>query len=242
MTVYPSKITAGETASITVNLKNVKNQSGEYFLSLWVNDQVHETKRVVIAPNYTVAIRFDINPTNPGKYSLRVDSFKGELTVDAAPVVPTPVAMPVIVTVAATPTATPTATPVPPTATPIPTAVPAPVYVPPVVIVPTVVPTATPTPVPVVIPVAIPPVVATTGPTPEVIEIKPTAVPAVVVPTVVAPPTAVPPTATPTPTPIPEVKETPSGSNMFLIAGIVLVVLLVVAGIAIYKFVLAKNN
>ena len=241
MTVYPAKITAGETASITVNLKNVKNQSGEYFLSLWVNDQVHETKRVVIAPNYTVAIRFDINPTNPGKYSLRVDSFKGELTVDAAPVVPTPVAMPVIVTVAATPTATPTATPVPPTATPVPTAVPPP-YVPPVVVVPTVVPTATPTPVPVVIPVAIPPVVATTVPTPEVIEIKPTAVPAVVVPTVVAPPTAVPPTATPTPTPIPEVKETPSGSNMFLIAGIVLVVLLVVAGIAIYKFVLAKNN
>ena len=241
MTVYPAKITAGETASITVNLKNVKNQSGEYFLSLWVNDQVHETKRVVIAPNYTVAIRFDINPTNAGKYSLRVDSFKGELTVDAAPVVPTPVAMPVIVTVAATPTATPTATPVPPTATPVPTVVPPP-YVPPVVVVPTVVPTATPTPVPVVIPVAIPPVVATTVPTPEVIEIKPTAVPAVVVPTVVAPPTAVPPTATPTPTPIPEVKETPSGSNMFLIAGIVLVVLLVVAGIAIYKFVLAKNN
>ena len=242
MTVYPAKITAGETASITVNLKNVKNQSGEYFLSLWVNDQVHETKRVVIAPNYTVAIRFDINPTNAGKYSLRVDNFKGELTVDAAPVIPTPVAMPVIVTVAATPTATPTAIPVPPTATPVvPTAVPPPVYVPPVVVVPTVVPTATPTPVPVVIPVAIPPVVATAVPTPKVIEIKPTAVPAVVVPTV-TPPTAVPPTVPPTATPIPEVKETPSGSNMFLIAGIVLVVLLVVAGIAIYKFVLAKNN
>ncbi len=236
MTVYPAKITAGETASVTVNLKNVKNQSGEYFLSLWVNDQVHETKRVVIAPNYTVAIRFDIKPTNAGKYSLRVDSFKGDLTVDAAPVVPTPVAMPVIVTVAATPTATPTAIPVPPTATPIPTAVPAPVYVPPVIIVPTVAPTAIPTatPVPAVIPVAVP-VVPTVAPTPKVIEIKPTAVPAVE-------PTVVPPTVTPIPSPTPEVKETPSGSNMFLIAGIVLVVLLVVAGLAIYKFVLAKNN
>ena len=241
MTVYPAKITAGETASVTVNLKNVKNQSGEYFLSLWVNDQVHETKRVVIAPNYTVAIRFDIKPTNAGKYSLRVDSFKGELTVDAAAVVPTPVAMPVIVTVAATPTATPTAIPVPPTATPIPTAVPAPVYVPPVIIVPTVVPTATPTPVPVVIPVAVPVVPTAVVPTPKVIEIKPTAVPAAVVPTV-APPTAVPPTVTPAPTAIPEVTEAPSGSNMFLIAGIVLVILLVVAGMAIYKFVLAKNN
>ena len=235
MTVYPAKITAGETASVTVNLKNVKNQSGEYFLSLWVNDQVHETKRVVIAPNYTVAIRFDINPTNAGKYSLRVDSFKGELTVDKAPklTVATPVSMPVIVTGAATPAATPTATPVPSTATPIPTAVPAPVYVPPVIIVPTVVPTATPTPVSVVIPTAV-------VPTPKVIEIKPTAVPAAVVPTVA--PIVVPPTVTPVPTAIPEVTEAPSGSNMFLIAGIVLVVLLVVAGMAIYKFVLAKNN
>jgi len=240
MTVYPSKITAGETASVTVNLKNVKNQSGEYFLSLWVNDQVHESKRVVIAPNYIVAIRFDIKPNNAGKYSLRVDGLKGELTVDAAAVVPTPVVLPVpvIVTVGAIPTATPTATPVPPTSTPIPTAVPAPVYVPPVVVVPTVAPTAIPTPVPVVIPVAVP-VVPTAVPTPKVIEIKPTAVPAVV-PT--AAPTSVPPTATPVPTPIPEVKEAPSGSNMFLIAGIVLVVLLVVAGLAIYKFVIAKNN
>ena len=241
MTVYPSKITAGETASVTVNLKNVKNQSGEYFLSLWVNDQVHESKRVVIAPNYTVAIRFDLKPNNAGKYSLRVDGFKGELTVDAAAVVvrtsPVPVAVPVqIVTVAAT--ATPTATPpVPPTSTPVPTAVPVPVYVPPVVVVPTVVaPTATPTLAPVVIPVAVP-VVPTAVPTPKVIEIKPTAVPAVV-PT--AAPTSVPPTATPIPTP--EIKETSSGSNMLLFFGIGAVVLLVVASLAIYKFVLAKNN
>ena len=241
--IFPPQPKASDDVIITATVRNNGTNRAVYPAHLWVNDQIDETRLIVVEAGQSAPIRF--NRLRPeGQFNIRVDRLTASLTV-AAPLPPTPtptgtLTPTVTPTPSPTPTATPTQVPIPtatatsagPTRTPTPTG-------------PTATPTPTPGPgTPTVAPTATQTATPTATPGPG----TPTAVPATATPTATDTPVPASPTPTPasptaviveTPTvaavPTPEVAE-PAGGGAIIFVIIGVVVLLVAGGVGVFLF------
>ena len=240
--VFPPQPTASDDVIITVSVRNNGTTRAVYPAHLWVNDEIDETRLIVVEAGQSAPIRF--NRLRPeGQFNIRVDRLTASLSV-AAPLPPTPTPTGTLTPTATptpspTPTATPTRVPIQPaTATPTgPTRTPTPTVIP--TATPTLAPGETPRPTSTPSPTATlaPGETPTITPTPTATA---TAGPGTPVPATVTATPVIPiliPVETPTvaPAPTPQVAE-PGGGGAIIFVIIGVVVLLVAAGAGVFLF------
>ena len=241
LVISPSTIQEGGSITISADVTNLTSQTLEYSASLWLNNQVNSTQKIVAPPSVPISFSFEV-AANAGNYDVRIDRLSGSFTVQPAPTPPTPAPVEAAAATATPAPPAPTATSVPPS----PTATPTPVPPTPT---PTVVPiiAATPTP-PAPTATSVPPPTATSTPvppTPTVVPPTATPVPPAPTATAVQPspttvPTSVPATAvvpTPTPTPVPE--DEGGGLIILIIIGLIIIA---GGGAAAYYYIVIRGQ
>jgi len=78
----------GQPIIIAVNVTNVGEESGSYFVVLYINDVLKENKTVELAGGETTPVEFTVTEINEGTYNIRIDDLTGTFKIIAAP--PTP--------------------------------------------------------------------------------------------------------------------------------------------------------
>jgi hypothetical protein len=75
---------AGQPVIATVNVTNTGEESGSYFVVLYVNDILTENKTVQLTGGETTTVEFTVTETNAGTYNVRVDNLTAtfEITVE----------------------------------------------------------------------------------------------------------------------------------------------------------------
>ncbi|MGB9718253.1 MAG: CARDB domain-containing protein [Thermoproteota archaeon] len=94
LNISPSSVKVGQSSTISVTVKNTGGESGNYEVTLRVNNQVVDTKTGTLGPDQSTTVSFTYTPTSEGTYSIDVNGLTGSLTVSkeegaaAAPEVP----------------------------------------------------------------------------------------------------------------------------------------------------------
>jgi len=83
ITVAPSESTLGQKVTITVNVKNSGDAEGTYTAALKVNNNIVDSKDVILAAGEAKAVEFEYTPTTEGSYNIEVGSQKASLKVVA---------------------------------------------------------------------------------------------------------------------------------------------------------------
>jgi len=79
--VAPPEVTAGETVSVTAEVKNTGGSEGIYTAILTVDGAKMETKEVTVAPGSTEAVRFSLVKDKTGTYQVAVGGISSSLVV-----------------------------------------------------------------------------------------------------------------------------------------------------------------
>jgi len=79
--ISPPEITAGETASITTQVKNTGGSEGVYITILTVDEADVEAKEVTIAPGASETVTFSLVKDTPGTYQVGIGGQTSSLTV-----------------------------------------------------------------------------------------------------------------------------------------------------------------
>ena len=81
LNVMPLEVTAGETASITAQVKNVGGSEGIYTAVLTVDGATAEVKEVTVAPGATQTVTFTVIKDKAGTYQIAVGELRSSLVV-----------------------------------------------------------------------------------------------------------------------------------------------------------------
>jgi hypothetical protein len=79
--ISPPEITAGETASITTQVKNIGGSEGTYTAVLTVDGAQAETKNVTVTPGATETVTFSLVKDKAGTYQVAIGELRSSLTV-----------------------------------------------------------------------------------------------------------------------------------------------------------------
>jgi len=90
LSVSPDEVEIGEHIDITVFVVNTGNISGNYKLELLINDEVVQTKEVVLGGQESVTVTFNYTPDTAGVFPVSINGLTGRFTVNAPPVVELP--------------------------------------------------------------------------------------------------------------------------------------------------------
>ncbi|MFC2041800.1 CARDB domain-containing protein [Chloroflexota bacterium] len=91
LVISPTEVTKGRSSTVTVDVTNIGEIEGDYQVTLRVNDEIAETKKVTLAAGATETVSFTLLEEEPGTYVVNVDGLSGTLVVKARPIVtPTP--------------------------------------------------------------------------------------------------------------------------------------------------------
>lgn len=85
--IKPSEIMAGETVSITAEVKNTGDSEGIYTAVLSVDGATVETKEFALAPGALETVSFSLVKDTPGTYQIGIGELSSSLTVKEKPVV-----------------------------------------------------------------------------------------------------------------------------------------------------------
>jgi len=80
--VPPSEVAAGTSITVTVDVTNIGEVEGDCQVTLRVNGEVTETKKVTITAGDTETVSFTLLREEAGTYSLSVNGLGGSLTVE----------------------------------------------------------------------------------------------------------------------------------------------------------------
>ena len=84
LTIQPAEPEQGQELSVRVLLTNLRSETVEHDISLWLNSTISATKRVLVGGNDTVPVTFTIRP-KAGVYNARVDRLLGSFSVRLSP-------------------------------------------------------------------------------------------------------------------------------------------------------------
>lgn len=84
LVISPSQINKGESASISVTVKNTGDASGSYALELKIDGEVEATEKVELEAEASKTETFTVTKDAPGEYSVEIADLKGLLMVTAA--------------------------------------------------------------------------------------------------------------------------------------------------------------
>ena len=118
--LFPASARLGEPVYITARVANTGASSGEYQLSLRVNDNVVRTQNIALEAGKTTDVKFTLENQPAGRYRVDLNGLRGDFVVKV-PETPTPTPTAPATTTAppATTTSSPTATTESPTFAPI---------------------------------------------------------------------------------------------------------------------------
>jgi len=85
LTVTPSEILVGETATISVTVKNVGELEGSYNVTLTINGVVESIKTITLAGGESTEVKFEATRKTAGTYQLEVNGLTKTLEVREAP-------------------------------------------------------------------------------------------------------------------------------------------------------------
>ena len=120
LVISPTRVSEGESVTISARVTNLSDQAAEYNASLWLNSQVDTVELIAIDAGATVPVSFTIAPIT-GEYQARIDRLVGSFSVGpvvVTPVAPTPEPEERVTPVATTPEPEERVTPVAPTPQP----------------------------------------------------------------------------------------------------------------------------
>jgi hypothetical protein len=81
LSIIPTEAIAGDTVSISAQVKNIGSSEGIYQAVLTVNGIKQQAKSIKIAPKGAESVSFAIVESNPGIYNVWVNDLSGELRV-----------------------------------------------------------------------------------------------------------------------------------------------------------------
>jgi len=84
LVISPSQVNKGESANISVIVKNIGDTRGSYSPTLKINGRVEATEKVELDANASKTVTFTATKDTPGKYSIEIADLKGLLTVTDA--------------------------------------------------------------------------------------------------------------------------------------------------------------
>ena len=87
LNIVPPEVTAGETASITAEVRNTGTSQGTYTVILTVDGATVETKQVTVAAGARETITFSLVKDTPGTYTIAIGELSSSLVVKAKPVI-----------------------------------------------------------------------------------------------------------------------------------------------------------
>lgn len=79
--IAPPQVTAGETVSVTAEVRNTGGSEGVYTATLTVDGEKVETKEVTIAPSASKTVTFSLVKDTPGTYQVGIGGLSSSLTV-----------------------------------------------------------------------------------------------------------------------------------------------------------------
>lgn len=84
LVVLPDEVTAGESTTVTVDVTNIGEVGGDYEVTLTVDGEVTEAKKVTLTTGATETVSFTLIE-EAGTYVVSVDGLSGILTVSPTP-------------------------------------------------------------------------------------------------------------------------------------------------------------
>ncbi len=81
LSVNPKQTTANQPVTITTNVVNTGDQSGNLNVTLKINGQVEETRMVSVGPQASQPIKFTVAKSQPGTYSIDIGGQTGSFTI-----------------------------------------------------------------------------------------------------------------------------------------------------------------
>jgi hypothetical protein len=83
--VEPPEAGVGQPITISINVTNVGEQTGNYSATLAINDVVKETKTVQLLGNESKTVEFIVTESSEGSHSVKIGGLNGTFTISAAP-------------------------------------------------------------------------------------------------------------------------------------------------------------
>lgn len=87
LTISPFQASVGQPVIISADLANVGNVQGIYSLSLKINDNVTETRKLTLSANSSLLVSFTVSETNEGNYNVTLGDLVGIFSVSSKPTV-----------------------------------------------------------------------------------------------------------------------------------------------------------
>jgi hypothetical protein len=84
LSVNPQQTTTGQPVTITTNVVNTGDESGNYNVVLKINGQVEQSRMVSVGPQGTQPVKFTVTKAQPGTYSVNIGDQKINLVVTGA--------------------------------------------------------------------------------------------------------------------------------------------------------------
>jgi hypothetical protein len=84
LTITPAQAAPGDTVTISVDVRNTGNASGEHQVALKIDNLVFETKTVTLEPGETKTVSFSVVKDVPQTYSVAIEGLTGTFTLTLA--------------------------------------------------------------------------------------------------------------------------------------------------------------
>jgi hypothetical protein len=84
LNVNPSQAYAGQPVTISTNVVNTGGDTGNYNVVLRINGQVEQACVVSVGPGTSYPVKFTITRSQPGTYSVNIDSQQSSFTILSA--------------------------------------------------------------------------------------------------------------------------------------------------------------
>jgi peroxiredoxin len=81
LSISPSSVKVGQSSTISVTVRNTGGESGNYEVTLKVDNQVVDTKKGSLGPGQSTTVSFTYTPASEGTRSIDVNGLTGSLTV-----------------------------------------------------------------------------------------------------------------------------------------------------------------
>jgi len=81
LSVNPKQTSAGQPVTITTNVVNTGDESGNYNVTLKINGKVEQTRTVSVGPQSTQPVKFVITKNQPATYTIDIGGQRGNFVI-----------------------------------------------------------------------------------------------------------------------------------------------------------------